>query len=91
MSNGKVMIIHLIVGWIKNILLFRMSYFPTYSHSKNKTEVGLDLSIYVTKSDSKNAAGVDTSQFAKKDDLANLKSEVEKQDIDKLAELDAKS
>ena len=37
----------------------------------------------------KNATGADTSQFLKKDDLANLKSEVDKLDIDKLAELDA--
>ena len=31
-----------------------------------------------------NAIGVDTSKFAKKIDLASLKSEVEKSDIDKL-------
>ena len=38
---------------------------------------------YATKSDLKNATGVDTSHFAKKDDLVNLKSEVDKFDIDK--------
>ena len=43
-----------------------MSYFPPYIHSKNKIEVELDLSNYATKSDLKNAAGVDTSRFAKK-------------------------
>ena len=43
-----------------------MSYFPPCSHSKNKIEVELGLSNYATKSDLKNAAGVDTSQFAKK-------------------------
>ena len=32
----------------------------------------------------KNATGVDTSDFAKKTDLANLKSDVDKLDIDKL-------
>ena len=32
---------------------------------------------------------MDTSEFAKKDDLANLKSEVDKLYIDKLSELDA--
>ena len=31
----------------------------------------------------------DTSQFAKADDLANLKSEVDKLDIDKLSDFDA--
>ena len=66
-----------------------MSYFPPYSYSKNKIEVELDFSNYATKSDLKNATGADTSQFFKKDDLANLKSEVDKLDIDKLAELDA--
>ena len=47
-----------------------------------KTE--FDLSNYATKPDSKNATGVDTSDFAKKIDLANLKSDVDKLDIDKL-------
>ena len=31
-----------------------MSYFPLYSHSKNKIEIELDLSNYATKSDLKN-------------------------------------
>ena len=39
---------------------------------------------YATKTDLKNATGVDTSKFAKKVDLASLKSNVEKLDIDKL-------
>ena len=43
-----------------------MSYFPLHSHSKNKIEVELDLSIYATKSNLKNVAVVDISQFAKK-------------------------
>ena len=43
----------------------------------------LDLSNYATKADLKNAKGVDTSQFAKKVNLASLKSEVCKLDIDK--------
>ena len=42
------------------------------------------MSNYATKSDLKNATGVDTSDFAKKTDLANLKSDVDKLDIDKL-------
>ena len=44
----------------------------------------LDLSNHATKADLKNATGVDTSKFAKKVDLANLKSNVDKLDIDKL-------
>ena len=66
-----------------------MSYFLCYSYSKIEIEFELDLSNYATKSDLKNAIGVDTSQFTKRDDLANLKSKVDKLDIDKLAELDA--
>ena len=47
-------------------------------------KVELDLSDYATKSDFKNATGVDASNFAKKINLANLKSDVDKLDIDKL-------
>ena len=39
---------------------------------------------YATKADLKNATGVDTSKFAKKVDLANLKSNLDKLDINKL-------
>ena len=67
MSNGKVMIIHLIVELMKKILLHKMSYFPeTHDHRKNEIKVKLDLSSHATKSDLKNATGVDTSDFAKK-------------------------
>ena len=52
--------------------------------SEGRFKVELDLSNYATKTDLKNAAGVDTSKFAKKVDLANLKSNVDKLDIDKL-------
>ena len=47
-------------------------------------KVELDLSNYATKTDLKNVAGVDTSKFAKKIDLNNLKSDLDKLDIDKL-------
>ena len=42
------------------------------------------MSNYATKADSKNVTGINTSDFAKKADLANLKSDVDKLDIDKL-------
>ena len=61
-----------------------MSYFPQLHTNENKTEAELDLSNYAINSDLKNAIGVDTSQFAKKDDLVNLKSEIDKLDIGKL-------
>ena len=44
----------------------------------------MDLSNYATKADLKNAAGTDTSKFAAKYDLANLKTKVDKLDINKL-------
>ena len=47
-------------------------------------KVELDLSNYATKADFKNATAADTSLFAEKVDLANLKSNVDKLDIDKL-------
>ena len=48
-------------------------------------KIELDLSNYITIADLKNAAGVDTSDFPlKKNDLANLKSDLDKLDIDKL-------
>ena len=45
----------------------------------------VDLSNYTTKIDLKNVTHVDISIFALKTNLANLKTEVEKLDIDKLA------
>ena len=46
--------------------------------------VELDLSNYATKTDFKTATGADTSKFAKKVDLTDLKSNVDKLDTDKL-------
>ena len=42
------------------------------------------MSNYVKKSDLKKGAGVDKSQFAKKTDLASLKSDVHEINIDEL-------
>ena len=42
------------------------------------------MSNYSTKTDLQNATGFDTSFFAKITNLANLKSDVDKLDIDKL-------
>ena len=46
--------------------------------------VEVDLPNYASKADIKNISHVDTSSFALKTNLANLKSEVDKLDIDKL-------
>ena len=47
-------------------------------------KIELNVSNYATKSDLKNATGVDTSKFAKKVDLASLKSFIDTLDNDKL-------
>ena len=46
--------------------------------------VKIYLSNYATKADIKNITHVDTSSFALKTNLVNLKSEVDKLDVDKL-------
>ena len=48
-------------------------------------KVKTDLSNYPTKADIRNISHVDTSSFALKTNLANLKTEVDQLDIDKLA------
>ena len=62
-------------------------YFPELKSSGERVKVELDLSYYATKTDLKNVTGVDTSSFATKVDSANLKSDVDKLDIDKLVPL----
>ena len=59
-------------------------YFPKSKSLGANVKVELDLSNYATKEDLKYVTGFDTSNFAKKTDLANLKSDVDKLDIDKL-------
>ena len=49
--------------------------------------VKVDLSNYATKTDIKNTAHVDTSSFALNSNLASVKIEVDKLDIDKLKSL----
>ena len=46
--------------------------------------VKVDLSNYATKADIQNISHVDTSRFALKTNLANLKTEVDKLDINRL-------
>ena len=58
-------------------------YFPG-PKSLGKVKVELDLRNYASKTDLKDATGIDPSSFAKKVDLAHLKSNVDKLDIDKL-------
>ena len=59
-------------------------YFPKPKTFGGNLKIELDLSFYMTKADLKNATGVDTLNFAKKSDIASLKSEIGKLDIVKL-------
>ena len=53
-------------------------YFPEPKSLGGKVKVELDLSNYVIKTDLKKATGIDTSSYAKKVDLANLKLKIKK-------------
>ena len=60
-------------------------YFPKlYEPFGGDINVKIDLSNYATKADIKNISHADTSSFALKTNLASLKTEVDKLDIDKL-------
>ena len=63
-------------------------YFPKpFRSCGGNINVKVGLSNYATKTDLKNITHVDTSRLALKTNLASLKSEVDKLDIDKLASL----
>ena len=60
-------------------------YFPKlYEPFGGDIDVRVDLPNYATKADIKNISHIDTSSFALKSNLASLKTEVDKLDIDKL-------
>ena len=65
----------------------KMSQYFTKPHEPfgGDINVNVDLSNYASKSDLENATGVDISKVAKKVDLASIKSNVNKIDIDRLA------
>ena len=71
---------------IKNYkrVYYKISYYPPYKSSSNNVKVELDLTNYATKTYLKNITHVDVSSFASKTNLAALKTEVDKIDIDKL-------
>ena len=70
------MIIHIIAGLTEKILLHKINQFPEpYAHSKRKIDC---FSDFATK------FGVDISKFAEKADLASLKLDIIKLDIDEL-------
>ena len=60
-------------------------YFPKpYEPFGGDIDVKVDLSNYATKTDLKSVSHVDVSSFALKSNLASLKTEGDKLDIDKL-------
>ena len=62
-----------------------IQYFPKpYEPFGGDINVKVDLSNYATKTDLKNVSHVDVNSFALKSNLANLQTEVDKLDIDKL-------
>ena len=60
------------------------TYYPPYKSSSQNIKVELDVANYATKTDLKNITHVDVSSYASKTNLAALKSEVDKIDVDKL-------
>ena len=58
--------------------------FPPHNNSRENIKVELDLSNYATKTDLKNVTHVDVSSYALKTNLAALKTEVDKINVDKL-------
>ena len=98
MSNGKVMIVHLVAG-LKRLnqisVILSTATLPVYKNESIFREpyepfgrdinVKVDLFKYATKTDIKNISHVNTSSFALKSNLASLKAKVDKLDIDKLA------
>ena len=63
------------MDWLKKVSsLYKKSYFPdSHTGSKNKIKFVLDFET-----------SVDTSEFAKKTDLASFKSDIDKLDVHKL-------
>ena len=73
-------------SWIDKKDLVQMSqyFLKRYEPFGGEINVKVDLSNYATKSVLKNVSHVDVSSFALKSNLVNLKTEVDKLDIDKL-------
>ena len=77
MLHGKVTIVVLTVGLINRHIINEWNFSRTGI-------VRRKFVYYSTKADLRNATSVDTTKFAKKVNLASLKSNVDKLDVDKL-------
>ena len=62
---------------------------PSNSNFGDSIKVKIDLSNYATKADIKNISHVNTSGFALKKNFANLKTEIDRLDIDNLLPIPA--
>ena len=72
-------------SWIDKKTSYKMSqYFPSYRGHIADVKVRLDLTNSATKTDLKNLAHVDPSNFSLNTNLASLKTEADKLNIDKL-------
>ena len=60
------------------------TYYPPYKSSSQNIKAELDLSNYATEKDINDITHVDVSGFASKTNLAALKTEIDKIDVDKL-------
>ena len=86
MSNEKDTIIHLKVGLIKRPCIKMNEYFPKPFRSfSGNINVKVDLSNYAIKTELQNITHLDTSTSELKTNLASLKTEIDRLDIDKLA------
>ena len=78
------MIIRVKTRLIKKTLHKMSQYFPKpYKPFGGDISVKVDLSNYATKTDLEKPTGVDTSNLTAKSDLASLKAEKYKIDVDK--------
>ena len=68
---------------MKNELIF----LNPYERFGGNMKVKVDLSNYATKKNVKNVTHADTSSFALKTNLAGLKTEVDKWDIDNMIQI----
>ena len=66
-----------------------MSYVPTYSEVEEEiASVTLNLNNYVTQKEFKNVTKVDTSDFALKTNVGEIKKKVDDIDVDKIDFID---
>ena len=71
-------------GNYKRVYYKMSTYYPPCKSSSSNVKVELDLTNYATKTYLKNITHLDVSSFASKTNLAALKNEVDKIDVDKL-------